>query len=144
MVSTLSSVTNLFVNPFRVKEVAVEDYPFAPPGPRGRAADSVPELFQPHVGLHPGQPQEPSGGFRWVMVSRPSPSPTLPLTPPRSSLEVPLTHSSFFQSPSEGSVMGGVAALKERREGLPGLNNQPIRVLAAGTGAGRLFSCPEA
>lgn len=69
LVNTLSGVTNLFSNPFRVKEVAVADYTLS---------DRVREegqliLFQntPNrtwdcVLVNPRSPQS---GFRWVMLS---------------------------------------------------------------------------
>lgn len=116
LVNTLSSVTNLFVNPFRVKEVAVEDY-----HSRRRVREEGQLILFQNSSNRTWDcilvnPRNPQSGFRWVMVSRPLPHPHFaPLTPPRSQPGGPLTHSSFFQSPSEGSVMGGVAAL--RKEG---------------------------
>ena len=77
LVNTLSSVTNLFVNPFRVKEVAIEDYHSR----RRVREEGQLILFQ----NSPNRtwdcilvnPRNPQSGFRWVMVSRPLPTPTL-------------------------------------------------------------------
>ena len=136
LVNTLSSVTNLFSNPFRVKEVAVADYSSS-----GRVREerqlilfqNAPSRTWDCILVNPRNPQS---GFRWVMVV--APHTLLAETPPRSQPGGPLAESSFFRLTSEGSVGGGAAF--RMREGLPGLDTfRPIRVPAAGAGAGGLL-----
>ena len=106
LVNTLSSVTNLFVNPFRVKEVTIEDY-----HSRRRVREEGQLILFQNSSNRTWDcilvnPRNPQSGFRWVMVSCPLPHRHFaPLTPPRSQLGGPLT--------SEGSVMGGVAAFRK-------------------------------
>lgn len=72
LVSTLSGVTNLFSNPFRVKEVDVADYSSS-----GRVREerqlclfqNAPSRTWDCILLNPRNPQS---GFRWVMVRCPT------------------------------------------------------------------------
>lgn len=81
LVNTLNSVSNLFSNPFRVKEVAVADYSSSS---RVREEGQL-ILFQNT--LHRTwdcvlvNPRNSKSGFRWVMVS--CDTHFFPSTPPR-------------------------------------------------------------
>lgn len=86
LVSTLSSVTTLFTNPFRVKEVAVADYSSS-----GRAREEGQLiLFQTASGRAWEcvlvDPSNAQSGFRWVTDSYDT---RLSLTPLRFRLVVP-------------------------------------------------------
>uniref|UniRef100_A0A452SRW9 Phospholipase A2 group VI n=1 Tax=Ursus americanus TaxID=9643 RepID=A0A452SRW9_URSAM len=69
LVNTLSSVTNLFSNPFRVKEVAVADYASSA---RFREEgqlilfQNIPNRTWDCILVNPRNSQN---GFRWVMVN---------------------------------------------------------------------------
>ena len=69
LVSTLSSVTNLFTNPFRVKEVAVADY-----SSDGRVQEEGQLILFQNASGRTWEcvlvdPRNSQNGFRWVMDS---------------------------------------------------------------------------
>lgn len=99
LVNTLSSVTTLFSNPFRVKEVAVVDYVSS-----ARVREEGQLILLQNVSSRTWDcilvnPRNPQSGFRWVMVG-PAPRPFDSSQPPR--LGVP-----WPRAPSSGSTSQG-------------------------------------